>query len=236
MSRRAAEKEIENGFFEINGEKAHLGARVKPDSDAVTYKGRPINPKTGKRVYIILNKPKGYVTTMSDEKGRKTVAELVDAKTRVYPVGRLDINSEGLLLMTDDGELANEIMHPSNMVQKIYRVTVRGNIENTTLDRLRAVKEIGGEKIAPFGLRLISRSDISSVIEFTLHEGKNREVRRICETENLFIKKLVRTALGPLRLGNMKTGEYRSLTREELISLRKTAESGGNKNGYGKKR
>lgn len=228
MSRRAAEKEISEGNFEINGVVATLGMRVDPKNDAVTYKGRPLNPETDKKVYIILNKPKGVVTTMKDEKGRKNVSELVDAGVRVYPVGRLDLNSEGLLLMTNDGELANAVMHPSGMVKKVYSVTVKGKIDNNVIDKVRATRELDGERIAEFGLKLISRNENSSVLEFVLFEGKNREVRRLCEKEGLFVKKLKRIALGPLRLGELKTGEYRALTKQELDMLKKSV-SGGTK-------
>lgn len=228
MSRRAAEKEIAEGSFEINGVVAAIGARVKPDSDAVTYKGRPLNPQAGRKVYIILNKPKGVVTTMSDEHGRKTVADIVDVGTRVYPVGRLDLNSEGLLLMTNDGELANAVAHPSGQIKKVYLVTVRGSIDDRTLDRLRGIRELDGEAIAPFGLRALSRNENASVLEFVLSEGKNREVRRICERADVFVKKLKRVSLGPLRIGEMRTGEYRSLTKEELDALKK-AVGGGKK-------
>jgi len=221
MSRRAAEKEIAAGFFTVNGEKATLGMRVDTQRDAVLYKGRPLNPTGNKKVYIMYNKPRGVVTTMSDEKGRRSIADEVDAGTRVYPVGRLDLNSEGLLLLTDDGALANAVMHPSGEIKKIYTVIVRGKIENETLDRLRAVRELDGEKIAPFGVELKRRDENTSELEFVLSEGKNREIRRICETAGVFVKKLKRIALGPLRLGGLKTGEYRELTKQELAALKK---------------
>ncbi len=220
MSRRAAEREIEAGNFEVNGVTASIGMRVDPQNDAVTYKGKSVTPDSGKKVYIILNKPKGTVTTMSDEKGRKSVKDIVDIGVRVYPVGRLDLNSEGLLLMTNDGELANAVMHPSGEIKKIYSVTVKGKIQNEELDRLRAVRELDGEKIAPVGVELVSRNDTESIIKFTLSEGKNREIRRICEQVGVFITRLRRTTLGPLQLGNLKTGEFRELTGNELRALK----------------
>lgn len=220
MSRRAAEKEIDAGNFAVNGTTASIGMRIDPNNDAMTYKGKSVTPGSGRKVYIILNKPKGVVTTMSDEKGRKSVKDIVDMGVRVYPVGRLDLNSEGLLLMTNDGELTNAVAHPSGEIKKIYSVTLKGKVENEELDRLRAVRELDGEKIAPVGVELISRNDLSSVVRFTLSEGKNREIRRICEKVGVHITKLKRISLGPLRLGNLKTGEYRELTSSELKALK----------------
>lgn len=229
MSRRAAEKEIENGNFAVNGKTATVGMRIDPNSDAVTYKGKSVVRDSGRKVYIILNKPKGVVTTMSDEKGRKTVADIVDIGTRVYPVGRLDLNSEGLLLMTNDGELANAVAHPSGEIKKIYSVTIKGKIENEELDRLRAVRELDGEKIAPVGVELISRNDQSSIVRFTLSEGKNREIRRICEVVGVNISKLKRISLGPIRLGELRTGEYRELSGAELRALKNSVMKGQRK-------
>ena len=220
MSRRAAEKEIELGYFEVNGVKATLGMRINPKEDAVTYKGKSVVAESGRKVYIMLYKPKGVVTTINDEKGRKSVRDIVDVGTRVYPVGRLDLNSEGLLLMTNDGELTNAITHPSGEIKKIYSVTLKGNVSNEQLDRMRATRELDGEKIAPVGVELVSRNDQSSVVKFTLSEGKNREIRRICEQVGVYVTKLKRISLGPLRIGDMKAGEFRELTSSELRALK----------------
>ena len=220
MSRRAAEKEIELGYFEVNGVKATLGMRINPKEDAVTYKGKSVVAESGRKVYIMLYKPKGVVTTMNDEKSRKSVRDIVDVGTRVYPVGRLDLNSEGLLLMTNDGELTNAITHPSGEIKKIYSVTLKGNVSNEQLDRMRATRELDGEKIAPVGVELVSRNDQSSVVKFTLSEGKNREIRRICEQVGVYVTKLKRISLGPLRIGDMKAGEFRELTSSELRALK----------------
>ncbi|MBR5780009.1 MAG: rRNA pseudouridine synthase [Clostridia bacterium] len=220
MSRRAAEKEIELGYFAVNGMTASIGMRVDPNNDAVTYKGKPVVMKNDRKVYIMLNKPKGVVTTMSDERGRKNVGELVDIGIRVYPIGRLDLNSEGLLLMTNDGELANAIAHPRGEIKKVYAVTLKGKVENEELDRLRAVRELDGEKIQPVGVELVSRNETSSVVKFTLSEGKNREIRRICEQVGVYITKLKRISLGPIRLGDLKTGEFRELNSSELRALK----------------
>lgn len=223
MSRRAAEKEIEAGNFEVNGVQATLGMRIDPENDAVTYKGKSVVAETSRKVYIMLNKPKGVVTTMSDEKGRKSVSDIVDIGVRVYPVGRLDLNSEGLLLMTNDGELTNAVSHPSGEIQKVYSVTLRGKVENEELDRLRAVRELDGERISPVGVELVSRNETQSVVKFTLSEGKNREIRRICEKVGVYITKLKRISLGPLRLGDLKAGEYRELNSSELRALKNAA-------------
>lgn len=232
MSRRAAEKEIAEGNFEVNGMTAAIGMRIDPKNDAVTYKGRPLNAQSGRKVYIMFNKPCGAVTTMSDEKGRKTVADLVNVGTRVYPVGRLDLNSEGLLLMTNDGELANAVMHPSGNIKKVYSVTLRGKVENQTLDRMRTLRELDGEEIAGAEVELVSRNETQSVVKFTLSEGKNREIRRICEAVGEYVLKLKRISLGPLQLGDLKTGEYRELNAHELRALKSAvAKKGANKNG-----
>ncbi len=229
MSRRAAEREIEAGNFEVNGITASIGMRIDPQNDAVTYMGKSVAPASARKVYIMLYKPKGIVTTMSDEKGRKSVRDIVDVGTRVYPVGRLDLNSEGLLLMTNDGELTNAVAHPSGEIKKVYTVTLKGKVENEELDRLRAVRELDGERISPVGVELLSRSEANSVVQFTLSEGKNREIRRICEKVGVNITKLKRIALGPLRLGNMKSGEYRELTSTELRSLKNAVMKTGGK-------
>ncbi len=231
MSRRAAEKEIAEGNFTVNGEKAYLGMRVMASSDAVEYKGKSVTPASDRKVYIMYNKPKGVVTTMSDEKGRKSISSEIDVGTRVYPVGRLDLNSEGLLLLTNDGELANAVAHPSGEIKKTYAVITKGKIENGELDRLRATKEIDGEKIAPVGVELISRNDTQSELRFILSEGKNREIRRICEANGILIKKLKRITLGPLNIGDLKTGEYRELTSSELRALKNAVKKKGKQNG-----
>ena len=208
MSRRAAEKEIEAGNFTVNGVTATLGMRVDAQNDAVCYKGKSVTPASGKKVYIMLYKPKGVVTTMNDEKGRKSVKDIVDVGVRVYPVGRLDLNL---------------ITHPSGEIKKVYNVTLKGKVSNEELDRLRAVRELDGEKIAPVEVELVTRSEASSVVKFTLSEGKNREIRRICETVGVFITKLKRTSLGPVHLGNLKSGEYRELSSTELRALKNAA-------------
>lgn len=221
MSRRAAEKEIEQGFFEINGRKAGIGDRIDPKKDIVKYKDKVI--KADKRkVYICLNKPVGYVTTMSDELGRKNVSELTaDVGVRVYPAGRLDMDSEGLVICTNDGAFANMLMHPSGSVKKIYIVTVKGKIENNTIDSLRAMKMLEDEAIAPVEVSLIERNEASSKLKMVLCEGKNRQIRRMCEQVGLTVSELKRIAVGGVSLGTLELGKWRHLTKSEMNSLTK---------------
>jgi 23S rRNA pseudouridine2605 synthase len=169
----------------------------------------------------MLNKPVGYVTTMSDEKGRKTVADLVaDVGERVYPVGRLDINSDGLLLMTNDGELANHIMHPSFEKKKVYRVYVTGDIQNG-IETLKKPMELDGVMLRKPDLRLIKNEGNSAIIDIAIHEGKNRQIRRMCDTAGLYVNRLTRISVGSVRLGDLKKGSWRHLTPDEVTQLRK---------------
>lgn len=219
MSRRAAEKEIAAGKVTVNGNKAEIGMSVS-DKDNIRIDGVPLKKETQK-VTVMLNKPMGYVTTMSDELGRRTVSELIDLPFRLYPAGRLDKDSEGLLIMTNDGELANRLTHPRTGKKKIYHVYLRGNIENNALDTLRAMRNLDGEKINPVGVELIKRSPNGSVVKFVLTEGKNRQIRRMCESVGLTITQLKRVQIGTLRLGELKSGEYRRLTKQEIGDLLK---------------
>ncbi len=251
MSRRAAEREIESGHFAVNGIKAKLGDRVDPVKDRVTYKGEPVK-RSGRNVYILLHKPAGVVTTMSDEFGRKTVAELVeDLGKRVYPVGRLDKDSEGLLLMTDDGALANRIAHPSGNIRKVYHVMLAGRVENNQLDSLRAMRKLDDEPIVPVQVDLIERSENASKVKFVLSEGKNRQIRRMCEAVGLSVMQLKRVQMGNLTLGGLESGAYRHLTDDERKGLSKllsgekqngrndvratTGKAGANRKGTGKR-
>ena len=221
MSRRKAETEIENGAFTINGVAAVSGNRVFPGKDTVEYRGKPVLPQS-KKYYIMLNKPQGYVTTTSDELGRKNVCSLVDVNARLYPVGRLDYNSEGLLLLTNDGEFANIMTHPRYVHKKRYLVTVAGRIENNALDMIQHIRELDGEPINPVSVKLVERSENASKLIFTLSEGKNREIRRICEKVDLSIMQLKRFALGPLLLGELAPGEWRHLTPKEIKELKRS--------------
>ncbi|MBR2914536.1 MAG: rRNA pseudouridine synthase [Clostridia bacterium] len=219
MSRRAAEKEIEKGSVTVNGQKAEIGMSVS-EKDDIRINGVPVKPES-KKIAVMLNKPSGYVTTMSDELGRKTVSDLIDLPCRLYPAGRLDKDSEGLLIMTNDGELANRLTHPKSGKKKIYHVYIRGNAENNALDSLRNMKTLDGERINPVGVELIKRSPTGSLIKFTLTEGKNRQIRRMCESVGITITQLKRVQIGSLRLGDLKAGQYRRLTKEEIGELLK---------------
>ena len=190
------------------------------EKDDIRINGVPVKPES-KKITVMLNKPSGYVTTMSDELGRKTVSDLIDLPCRLYPAGRLDKDSEGLLIMTNDGELANRLTHPKSGKKKIYHVYIRGSAENNALDSLRSMKMLDGERINPVGVELIKRSPTGSLIKFTLTEGKNRQIRRMCESVGITITQLKRVQIGSLRLGDLKAGQYRRLTKEEIGELLK---------------
>lgn len=215
-SRRAAEKIIEEGRVEVNGIIAHLGDRADEEKDIITIDGRIIK-KSELLYYIVVNKPKGYVTTMHDEHGRKTVSELVDEiGERIYPVGRLDINSEGLLIMTNDGDFANAVMHPSHEISKTYKVYVEGCNVGKAARNMQLPIEIDGKETTPAEVKVLSEEMSGGVLEVKIHEGKNRQVRRLCEREGLTVTRLIRTAEGPVRLGTLKKGEWRYLTDSEI--------------------
>ena len=216
-SRRKAEEMILAGRVTVNGALAVLGQQADPDVDEIRIDGRLL-PKPERQVYVMLHKPRGYVTTLSDEQGRKTVADLTrDVPVRVYPVGRLDLDSEGLLLLTNDGEAANAVMHPSHAVDKVYHVTVSGAPLDAAAEAMRAMTDLEGEPIAPPEVRVLDDRRLA----VTIHEGKNREVRRLCAAAGLTVHRLVRVQEGSLRLGGLKRGTWRYLTEAEIRSLRK---------------
>lgn len=221
-SRRAAEELIKQGRVKVNGETASLGMSADPELDDIRVNGKRLRI-SGTRVYIMLNKPRGYVTTLSDEKGRKTVAEFVKgAGRRLYPVGRLDLNSEGLLIMTDDGEAANALMHPSHEVGKTYRVTVSGREPEAAVRELEALREVEGEPIRPAQVSFAGETGEGKyMLDVTIHEGRNRQVRKMCAAAGLEVRRLVRIAEGELSLGGLQTGKWRHLTSEELDWLLK---------------
>ena len=215
-SRRQAERMIAEGRVTVNGIVAQLGQSADPVHDAIAVDGDELTIG-GEIRCLILNKPRGYVTTMHDEKGRHTVAELVsDVGTRVYPVGRLDMDSDGLLLLTNDGALANAVMHPSLEVDKTYRVRVRGDVPGA-LPLLRAPMVLDGHRIRP--AKVTDLGD--GLLEITIHEGRNRQIRRMCDAAGLRVVRLTRIAEGPLRLGDLPPGKWRDLTDEEMKELRK---------------
>ena len=221
LSRRAAEKAIENGEVTVNDEPAEIGMKIDPMKDKVRYKGKNIVKKRNSNyTYIMLHKPRGYVTTMSDEKDRKTVAELVkEAGVRVYPVGRLDMQSEGLLIMTNDGELTNALTHPRHEIPKYYEVRVEGQVSPETLKKLSSEMEIDGYKIRPVECAIVHEGKEGTTVGMILYEGRNRQIRKMCEKCELKVQRLVRIAIGDLEL-DIKRGQWRYLTREEVSYLK----------------
>ncbi len=218
-SRRKSEELILNGLVKVNGINAEIGEKINPSKDKVTVRGKRV-VASNKNYYVMLNKPRGYVCTMNDELGRKCVKELVaDINARIYPVGRLDKDSEGLLFMTNDGEFANKMMHPSRHIQKKYRVTVRPDITEEQLDKIRVGMEIDGRKTAPAEVFVVTREPNRVVIEIVLHEGRNRQIRKMCEELGVEIARLKRIAIGPVKLGMLQTGKYRELNENEKNKL-----------------
>lgn len=231
-SRRKAEEMIRNGSVKVNGKIAQIGDSVDAKKDVITVKGKKVIKQSSMR-YILLNKPRGYVTTTDDELGRKCVLELVkDVKERIYPVGRLDRVSEGALIMTNDGAFANAMMHPSKHVPKTYRVTVRPEPTSEQIDILSTGVEIDGRMTSPADVYIVSKEEGRAVLEIVLYEGRNRQIRRMCEALNLEVARLRRIAVGPVKLGMLPTGQWRDLTPQEVESLFKAA---GIKTGGGSK-
>lgn len=220
-SRRKAEELIEKKKVKVNGHVASIGDGATYN-DVITVDGERIYiTKKREKLYIMLNKPRGYVTTMSDELGRKCVTELLgDVGARVYPIGRLDRNSEGLLLFTNDGKFANDIMHPSKHISKTYRVTVRPGVTEEQLVQLTNGVEIDGRKTLPANVSVLTEENGRVVLQIVIREGRNRQIRKMCEAVGLEVARLRRTAIGPLKLGMLKPGTYRELTSEELRNLR----------------
>lgn len=218
-SRRKSEELIAAGKVKVNGVTASVGDKVNPKHDKVTVSGKKA-VSVKKSVYIMLNKPRGFITTMSDEHDRKCVAQLVKGvNTRVYPVGRLDRESEGLLLMTNDGEFANALTHPSKHVSKTYRVTVRPEITKEQAAEFRNGIEIDGKMTAPADLRILETQENRTVVEVTIYEGRNRQIRKMFEALGIEVARLKRTKVGNLKLGMLKQGDYRDLTPDEVSAL-----------------
>lgn len=218
-SRRQAEALIAAGRVTCNDKVCTLGQSADPEQDRIFVDGRPL-PSQRAYVYIILNKPKGYVTTLSDEKGRKNAAQLVeDCGQRVYPVGRLDMDSEGLLLFTNDGEFANRLMHPSHEVKKTYHVFVK-NYTDAAFQLLKQAIRLDGYQIRTPEVKLLQKgADNSAQLQVTIHEGRNRQVRRMCARAGMGVKRLVRVSEGDLQLGDLATGKWRYLTEREVTAL-----------------
>lgn len=220
-SRRKSEELISKGAVVVNGRKAKIGEKADPYKDEIVVAGRKITlKKDAKKYYIMLYKPRGFVTTMNDEGGRKCVAELVEeVPARLFPVGRLDRESEGLLFMTNDGDFANMITHPSTHFPKSYRVTVKPRINEEQLTALTKGVLIDGRLSAPAGIHVITSEQERTVLEIILEEGRNRQIRKMCEAVNLEVARLKRIAIGPVRLGMLQPGKWRELTNAEMKSI-----------------
>lgn len=219
MSRRAAEELIAAGKVSVNGVTAALGDKAEAGTDRILVDGKAL-PSAGEKLYIMLNKPRGYVTTLSDEKGRKNVTELVkELGTRLYPVGRLDMYSEGLLLMTNDGDFANRLMHPSHQVDKCYHTWVKGEDMGWAVELLRCPMEIDGYVTSPAQVDILELKGEEALLGITIHEGRNRQVRKMCEAAGLKVTRLMRVSEGGVKLGTLKSGRWRRLTEEELNML-----------------
>lgn len=223
LSRRRTEELIREGRITVNGRPARLGHPVDPGRDIVAIDGERVwFKKKKKNCYVMLHKPRGYLTTMQDDRGRRTVADLVAGfPAHLYPVGRLDKDSEGLLLMTNDGNFANTLMHPGNHIGKTYRVTVRPEVTEDQLVRLAAgVTLDDGYTTQPAQVHVLAQQPGRAVLQMTITEGKNRQIRRMCEAVGLEVARLKRTYIGPLKLGMLQPGEYRELTAGELSAIR----------------
>ena len=218
LSRRAAETEILAGRVTVNGVPATLGDKIDPEVDRVEYRGRAVLPRADKpHCYVMLNKPRGVVSTAHDEKGRRNVTQLVRIpNTRLYPVGRLDMDSDGLLLMTDDGELTNQLTHPRHQIPKIYHVTLSAPPTAEQLKALASPMELDGYRLLPVGVKQIGEK----CLEMRLFEGRNRQIRRMCQAVGIRILRLTRVAIGKLELGELADGAWRYLTDAEVEYLR----------------
>ena len=225
-SRRKAEELIAAGKVKINGHIAEIGAKVDPKRDKVTVRGKAVVP-VNEKVYIMLNKPRGFVTTMSDELGRKTVSDLVaDAQARIFPVGRLDRDSEGLLIMTNDGDFANKLTHPSSHVNKTYRVTVKGVAEEEQILQMKEGIVLDGRKTLPCDCFVAERKPDRTVLIFVLNEGRNRQIRRMCEAVGLEVLRLKRTEIAGVKLGMLPQGKWRPLNEREMRRLTNITQKG----------
>lgn len=228
MSRRAAEKLIEEGRVCVNGTKTALGDKADAQTDVITIDGSPLEVQNEKQYYV-LNKPAGYVTTMHDEKERKNVSALMKGvRTRVYPVGRLDMYSEGLLIMTNDGELSNALMHPKGNIVKTYSVTVAhgalANIRDAAAVMRKPI-EIDGAMTRPAKVEILSTDaeNCEAELKVSITEGRNRQIRRLCENAGLRVRRLCRISEGPIELGDLEPGRWRNMTDRELAALKKAA-------------
>jgi len=226
MSRRAAEAEIEKGNVSVNGHIAPIGAKINPASDIITYKGKRICYEQKSYAYIMMNKPRGYLSSTTDDRGRKCVTDLLaGVSARVYPVGRLDLISEGMLLLTDDGDLKNKLTHPAYSLPKVYRVKVGSEVTKNQLDILTSALEIDGYTIKPVAVTVGESDESGTVLKMTLVEGRNRQIRKMCEIAGLTVKRLSRVSIGNLKLGGMPVGKWRYLDEEEIEYLKRATKN-----------
>lgn len=227
MSRRAAEVEIEKGNVAVNGHVAAIGTKVNPRADIVTYKGKRVNYRRESYTYIMINKPRGYLSSTTDDRGRKCITDLLEGvDARVYPVGRLDLISEGMLLLTDDGDLKNKLTHPSHSLPKVYRVKVASSVSEAQLKTLTSPLEIDGYTIKPVEVTIGQTDESGTVLKFILLEGRNRQIRKMCEIAGLTVKRLSRISIGNLKLNNLPVGKWRYLETEEIEYLKRATRKG----------
>ena len=222
LSRRAAEEEIRAGRVRVNGTLAQVGDKIDPATDIVEYRGKRVEFQAEKQHhYLLLNKPRGFVTTLSDERGRPTITEFIKGLGyRVYPVGRLDMDSDGLLLLTDDGALTQRLTHPRHEITKLYRVTVAGEVSDEQLARLGEPFLIGEYYTLPARVRRDGKENANTRLLVEIHEGRNRQIRKMCEAVELKVRRLTRIAIGRITLGDLPQGRYRHLTPEEVAYLK----------------
>lgn len=221
-SRRKAEEWIAAGKVTCNGRTVALGDKADPQKDSIAVDRQTIEIKKEKNRYLMLNKPRGYVTTLSDEKGRRCIADLIQhIPERVYPIGRLDVNSEGLLLLTNDGAFANQVMHPSGTIAKTYRVTIRPQLTEEQAAALASGIRIDGEMTRPARVVILSEQPGRVVIEMSICEGRNRQIRKMVEALGLQVARLKRISEGPVRLGMLRPGQCRDLTVEEVKAMKR---------------
>lgn len=234
LSRRAAEAEIQKGNVTVNGIRAEIGQKIDPESDTVQLNGKTVRRGDGRndRTYILLNKPIGYVTTMKDEKGRQTAADLLHGvSVRTYPVGRLDMYSEGLLLFTNDGDLTNRLTHPAHHIAKKYIVTIRGALTKADAARFTEPMTLDGYALRPVEASLLTAGErlpdgtVVSTVELTLHEGRNRQIRRMCDILGFKVIRLCRVSIGEIALGNLPRGKWRYLREDEIAYLKNATKS-----------
>lgn len=215
-SRRKCEELILSGKVKVNGVVVtELGVKVNGNKDKIEYNEKIIKPEE-KKVYILLNKPEGYITSVKDEKNRKTVLDIVKVEERIYPIGRLDYDSSGLLLLTNDGDIYNKIIHPRVEITKKYIAVVQSEFKKQELEKFKKGVDIGGYITAKAEIKVLKYEDDKTTVEIGIHEGKNRQIRKMCAALNHNVLALKRISIGKIKLGNLKRGEYRDLTREEL--------------------